>query len=121
MKLRIKGNSIRLRLSKPEVEKLSTEGIVEEQTSFADHSFIYAVKKETNRTNITAEFNNNQLTVYIPENLTGDWPVNEVVSLDNRLADGTLPALYILVEKDFKCIDNSSGDQSDNYENPKTC
>ena len=26
--------------------------------------------------------------------------------------------LYILIEKDFKCLDNTIEDQSDNYPNP---
>ena len=31
-------------------------------------------------------------------------------------------SLYILVEKDFKCLDEATEDQQDNYENPnKTC
>ena len=122
MKLRIKGNSIRLRLSKPEVEKLSAEGMIAEQTSFANSFLIYAIKKEVDGSDIKADFNSNQLTVYIPENLIDHWPFNNVISLDNRLSDGTYPDLYILVEKDFKCIDNSSEDQSDNYDHPnKIC
>ena len=121
MKLRIKGNSIRLRLSKSEVEKLSEEGIVKEQTNFANVSFTYSIKKAKNETGINADFNNNELTVSIPEHLVAGWSVNNVVSFDNRLADGSFPELYVLVEKDFKCIDNSTEDQSDNYENPKTC
>ncbi len=122
MKLRIKGNSIRLRLSKPEVEKLSAEGMIEEQTSFANSSLIYAIKKEVDGSDIKADFNINQLTVYIPENLIVHWPFNNVISLDNRQSDGSYPDLYILIEKDFKCIDNSSEDQSDNYDHPnKIC
>lgn len=122
MKLRIKGNSIRLRLSKPEVEKLSAEGMVEEQTSFANSALIYTIKKGVDGSDIKADFNSNQLTVYIPENLIVHWPFNNIISLDNRLSDGTYPDLYILVEKDFKCIDNSSEDQSDNYDHPiKIC
>jgi hypothetical protein len=104
MKLRIKGNTIRLRLSKPEVERLSVEGVVQEQTNFGNTSLMYAIQKEIDGTAIKAAYHNNRLTVYVPENLIGDWPINNVISLDNRLADGSLPELYILVEKDFKCI-----------------
>ena len=121
MKLRIKGNTIRLRLSKTEIEQLSTEGIVKDQTNFVNGSFIYSIEKETNGSNIRADYINNQLTVYVPANLLSDWPNNKVISLHNRLTDGSLPELYLLVEKDFKCIDNSSEDQSDNYDNPKIC
>lgn len=121
MKLRIKGNSVRLRLSKPEVEQLSYDGAVTEQIHFANADFIYSIKKSFDENNIRAEYHNNQLTVYVPANLLNGWPGNNVISLDNRLADGSLSEVYVLVEKDFKCIDDSSEDQSDNYENPKTC
>ena len=32
------------------------------------------------------------------------------------LGDGN--ELYLLLEKDFQCLDNSIEDQTDNYENP---
>ena len=121
MKLRIKGNSIRLRLSKSEVEKLSEEGIVKEQTNFANVSFTYSIKKETNGNDIKVDFKKNELSILISEHLIKEWPENDIISFDNRLADGSFPKLYVLVEKDFKCIDNPTEDQGDNYENPKTC
>ncbi|MES2850101.1 MAG: hypothetical protein V4685_13670 [Bacteroidota bacterium] len=120
MKLRIKGNSIRLRLSKPEVEMLSSAGIIKEQTDFAGNSFVYCLKKDTTG-ELKASFTNNQLVVFIPGEFVHDWPGNNIVGIDNKLVDGSLPQLYILVEKDFKCIDDTTEDQSDNYDNPKTC
>ena len=120
MKLRIKGNSIRIRLAKTEVEKLCKEGLLQEQTNFANGLFIYSLQKN-NDENIEAGFTNNQLAVTIPSRLIEGWETNNTIGFDNRLADGNFPALYILIEKDFKCIDNSIEDQSDNFENPKTC
>ena len=119
MKLRIKSNTIRLRLSKSEVAQLAAEGHLQEQTTFANSTFTYAVQSDADTDTITADFTNGTLTVYMPQNLVQDWPVNDVVSLDNKNAASNL---FILIEKDFKCIDNSAEDQSDNYENPyKTC
>jgi hypothetical protein len=120
MKLRIKGNSIRLRLSKPEVEILSLVGMIKEQTDFINNSFVYCLKKDKG-SELTASFNNNELVVFIPDEFVNDWPRNNIIGIDNKLIDGSLPELYILVEKDFKCIDDTTEDQSDNYDNPKTC
>lgn len=39
MKIRIKGNSIRYRLTKTEVETFSKVGFYEEKTEFKDHIF----------------------------------------------------------------------------------
>lgn len=120
MKLRIKGNSIRLRLSKSEVETLATTGTIKEQTDIGNISFIYQLKKED--TNILkADLQNNTLTVYIPHDFTNEWVHNNIVGIDNKSVDGNIPRLYILVEKDFKCIDNTEEDQSDNFDNPKAC
>lgn len=121
MKLRIKGNSVRLRLSKPEVEQLSSVGTITERTNFINADFIYSIEKSIEENNIRADYDNNHLTVYVPAKLVNDWPNNNMISLDNILADGSMPEVYVLVEKDFKCMDDSSEDQSDNYENPKTC
>jgi hypothetical protein len=121
MKLRIKGNTIRLRLSKKEVEQLCSEGIIREQTNFADASFVYSIQREINTDTIKATYKQNELVVYIPSALIKGWETNTIISFDNRSVDGSMPELLVLVEKDFKCIDNSTEDQTDNYENPKTC
>lgn len=120
MKLRIKGNSIRLRLSKSEVETLAIQGTVVEQTDIGGNSFWYYLKKEKS-SEVFASYIQHQLTVFIPEDFATAWVHNNMVGIDNKPSDGSQPALYILVEKDFKCIDNTDEDQSDNYENPKSC
>ncbi len=120
MKLRIKGNTIRLRLSKPEVETLANTGYVKEQTDFGSTQLTYQLEKN-DRNEIKAVFQNNKLTVYIPHGFATDWPANNITGIDNKEMNGDLTGLYILVEKDFKCIDNTAEDQSDNYENPKAC
>jgi hypothetical protein len=120
MKLRIKGNSIRLRLSKPEVEMLSSIGMIKEQTDFGNNSFVYSLQKDIG-CELKASFTNNELVISIPAKFVTDWPGNTIIGIDNKAVDGNVPALYILVEKDFKCIDEVNEDQSDNYDNPKTC
>ena len=122
MKLRIKGNSLRLRLSKPEVEKLAVVKYLEERTSFGSNIFGYAVQIENAGDELQANFNGSKITVFIPEIFIEDWAVNDVIGFDTIKQVSDAEALYILVEKDFQCLDKTSEDQSDNYENPdKTC
>lgn len=120
MKLRLKGNSIRLRLSKTEVETLALEGLITEKTDFGDTAFVYRLKKDDNN-HLGAVFQPAELTVYIPHGFANDWPHNPIVGIDNKAADGSYPDLFILIEKDFKCLDNTEEDQADNYDNPKAC
>ena len=119
MKIRIKGNSIRFRLSKSEVQKLSDSGDLEELTSFAGSTFYYAIKSDLHISQLTATYAGNKITLFVPADFTTNWPVNNVIGLDSTDNNGEL---YLLLEKDFICLDETSEDQSDNYENPhKTC
>ncbi len=44
MNLRIKANSIRMRLTKTEVNTLANTGYLEEETLFANSKFVYALQ-----------------------------------------------------------------------------
>ncbi len=122
MKLRIKGNSLRLRLSKTEIEKLAVADYLEERTPFGNNSFRYALQITDAANELTADFDGSKITVFIPEILVKDWAVNNVVGFNATQQVNDTESLYILVEKDFKCLDEATEDQQDNYENPnKTC
>ena len=121
MKLRIKGNSLRIRLTKTEVSKLSDTGYLEEQTKFSGNRFIYALQG-TDANELSATFENNKVTMFVPSSFTKDWPVNNIVGLDAKMPLPGNESLYLLIEKDFVCLDHTTEDQSDNYENPnKSC
>ncbi|MCE7071311.1 hypothetical protein LZG74_13410 [Dyadobacter sp. CY327] len=122
MKIRIQRNSVRYRLSRSDIQKLSTEGYLEEVTPFGDSLFIYGVKKSADVSELTADFQNGKILLHIPEQLTDGWADNNVVGYDGEMLFGNNGSLKLLIEKDFKCLDNVTEDQSDNYENPaKTC
>ena len=122
MKIRIHGNSIRIRLSKTEVEILSDEGHLEERTSFGHTHFVYALTQSTDVNELTATFADNQITMFVPASFLEDWPINNIVGFEENMPINETEFLYLLLEKDFKCLDNTTEDQSDNFENPnKTC
>lgn len=119
MKIRIQGNSLRYRLSRTEVEKLSKEGLVTENTSFGNTVFSYSVECSADIDKLSATFENNRITVFLPSAFTLDWPENSVVGIEGHMPVGSAGSLYLLIEKDFKCLDRPTEDQSDQYENPK--
>ncbi len=49
----------------------------------------------------------------MPELMANEWSNSEQVGFEYNKN-----GLYLLVEKDFKCLDNVAEDQSDNYPNP---
>lgn len=123
MKLRIKGNSVRLRLTKTEVDRISSEdGYLEEQTSFGNTHFTYALQQVSSGNELSASFDGNKITMFVPSALTNGWPQNNVVGFEANMPLGENKSLYLLLEKDFVCLDHTNEDQSDNYENPnKVC
>ena len=122
MKIRIKGNTVRVRLSKSEVELFAKEGYVEERTEFENSTLIYAVRSKHDGT-MSADFAGGNLTLFVPADLLKQWSSTDLVSIVHNMPLNNGKYLYILLEKDFKCIDAAvTEDQSDYFENPlKAC
>ena len=120
MKLRIRDNSIRLRLARGEVEILRDVGLVSARIGFpGGRDFRYVVESSPASVNPGAFFSDNIVTVRLPETAVFAWANSEQVSIsgEQRLDDGA--PLLILVEKDFACLAPREGeDDSDMYPHP---
>lgn len=120
MKIRIKGNSVRYRLTKSEVAMLAESGKLEDKTEFISGTMIYAIE-QTDDAQLSADFNQHQLTLYIPGAMIRSWAETEQVGIARHMPLANGNSLHLLLEKDFKCIDaDVSEDQSDYFENPQT-
>ncbi len=118
MKLRIKGNSIRFRLTISDVAAFYENRFIQEITTFGDHNFSYALKSSDTAKSITAEFINDGILVTIPAELATKWVQTNEVGMSEEIPFSDGKKLFVLIEKDFKCLDETSEDQSDNYANP---
>lgn len=120
MKLRIRDNTVRLRLTRGEVDCLRTQGIVASATGFpGGREFQYRVESSPAIVNPAAFFSDNTISVRLPETAVLAWATSDQVSLPGEqvLDDGT--KLDILVEKDFACLAPREGeDESDMYPHP---
>ena len=85
MKLRIKSNSIRIRLTRIEVNTLAATGYLEEQTLFANNKFVYALQSVDDADALSAAMNGNTITMFVPNKLIKYWPVNDVVGFEARI------------------------------------
>ena len=119
MKLRIKGNSIRFRLTKSEVDYFAQTFLIEEQTNFVNNTFTYSIKAYDQDT-LSAAFESNKITVFLPKGIAKEWVSTQIVGCRGEMEIGNGKKLYLLIEKDFKCLDETVEDQSDNFENPLT-
>ena len=119
MKIRIKGNSVRLRLSRTAVEELCKNGRFEEQTRFPDGVFNYALQAVDTTDQMVASIRNNRIEIGISNSLVSGWSTNDKVGFHCMVSLENNEELSLLVEKDFVCMDETVEDQSDNYPNPK--
>ena len=118
MKIRIKGNSIRLRLSKTEIDTFATIGYLEEKTEFGNAKLVYALASDKDSTELNAVFAENKITVFVPAPMHKEWTSTDIIGFENKFKIGGDRSLFILIEKDFVCLDNTFEDQSDNFPNP---
>ncbi|HAI77361.1 MAG TPA: hypothetical protein DCM08_14095 [Microscillaceae bacterium] len=122
MKLRIKDNSIRLRLTRSEVQQMYDTGRVSAFTQLTTSKRLgYELVALANLPHLTAVFENDTLQISVPETLVKTWASSETqVGFEATCqADPQTPPLAILVEKDFKCLNaDRAEDESDNYEHP---
>lgn len=116
MKLRIRGNSIRLRLTQSEVEAINKIGLVEEKTEFPNgQNFVYSLSVAVNLKEISADFSNGKMQILLPKEIAENWANSEEVGVS-----GEIDSIKIMLEKDFKCLTPRAGDEdTDTFPHPK--
>ena len=122
MKIRIKGNYIRYRLTQSEVKLLSDQGQIAETTCFGSHPsqvFTYALVATDKVIDLSADFDGQKITMYLPIEAAKNWNQEERVGFQHSQEVAPGQVLQLLLEKDFVCLDDTAEDQSDNYANPK--
>jgi hypothetical protein len=122
LKLRIRGNSIRLRLGESEVAQLAKGGRISESTQFSSlpgSELTCTLATSPDETEITASFAANEIKVTVPEVLCRTWANSEQVGLKHEQRVNGEVRLSIVIEKDFRCLEpRPSEDQSDSFPNP---
>jgi hypothetical protein len=121
MKLRIRGDSVRLRLTRSEVARLADGATVEEATHFPGGTVLrYALLSRAGAASVGAGFAAGLLTVEVPEHAARHWATTETVEIRAEVPfDGGV--LTVLVEKDFPCLTTRPGeDDSDAFQPGET-
>lgn len=118
MKLRIRGNSLCMRLTRTEIAELVATGTVGDRVRLGElpeHALVYRLELSDAVTKPTTTFQASQLCVRLPEAEGREWAQNERVGIYGEESWG----LKLIIEKDFKCLDPRLGDdESDAFENP---
>jgi hypothetical protein len=120
VKLRIKGSSLRLRLTQGEMQQLVERGEVQEQVPFAANANLtYRLKRDSTANAITATYVGDLMEIRVPERQALEWCRTDLVTLSHAQA---VPGgeLRIVLEKDFACLaPRESEDESDNFPHPE--
>ena len=119
MKLRFKGNSVRIRLTRTEVATLAEGGSVSQTTSFSPTTqLVSSIGISGTAKELHATLENCHVHLTLPLDLARQWANSDQVSIsgNQRACDGQ--ALAILVEKDFECLHHPR-DTDDTFPNPR--
>lgn len=128
LKLRIRGNSIRLRLTQPEVQEIGQLRQVRETTCLGlgqAGAFCYTLcsHEDTNSSHegtgeVSVSWENGSLVVSVPQALAQHWASTDLVAM-NAVLRRDDQVLQVLIEKDFKCLTpRPDEDESDTFPNP---
>lgn len=116
MKLRIKGNTLRLRLTQTEVDTVAN-GEVMDKTQFpGDKELVYKIVKGSG---FDAQLTNDVVLIQLPSNEVDKWASSDKVSIGFKLSLENKEVLDVAVEKDFQCLtERPKEDESDMFPNP---
>ena len=120
MKLRIRDNSIRLRLTRTEVAMIRDDGLLRSFVAFPDgRRFEYALESSPASVAPNAQYADNLMLIRLPESAVREWADSDQVAIASEQAVDNNGVLSILVEKDFACLSPREGeDESDMFAHP---
>jgi hypothetical protein len=123
MKLRIKGNSLRLRVSRSELARFEAGERIEETIHFtADPgaTLTYALESASRPAPVTIRYESREVVIILSKDRARIWSSQNEVGVYTTLDIGAAGSLEVAVEKDFACLDRTDEDNSDTFANPLT-
>jgi len=122
VKLRIKGNSLRLRLTRPEMQRFVEAGRVEEAIYFGPEEaarLTYAIEHCAQPDGLRVRFTAGEVVVVLSTEEARRWAESEQVGVYGSVSLGQRGLLKIAVEKDFVCLDRDDPENADAFPNPR--
>lgn len=120
MKLRISHNSLRLRLSRMDVERLMQAGVVEESTLLGGAiPFSIRLLIDSHAHDVRTGRHTHGIFVRLPEDIALMWSSSSEVGITAVESHPGGRETTVLVEKDFRCLRPRQGDEAeDAFPNP---
>ena len=101
MKLRLSAQSLRLRLTHPEVQRLAREGLLEEQLWLPPgRALRYRLRVAPDVADLDIAFSGEVIEIRLPRAQALEWCSGEAVSLCGTVPAGEV-SVKLVIEKDF--------------------
>ena len=108
MKLRIRQNSLRLRMDRIELEQLAAEGRVENEMVFGPNEtqkLQYSIEWRSQEMPLAAEFDSaGGIRLYIRQDTADQLQIHDEVGISAEQPIGNGGMLQLAVQKDFACL-----------------
>lgn len=121
MKLRIKGNSLRLRVSRSELAHFMGGGRIEETIHFTaspEAKLTYALDSTVQTEPLRLEYQSQKVTVILSKDQARIWGSEGEVGVYSAVDLGDDGSLEVVIEKDFACLDRGDEENIDTFTNP---
>lgn len=120
MKLRIHGDSIRLRLSRSEVVAFAADGDLEQCCDYgggAEDRLVYGIEASPEAATVEVRAAANRIKIVLPRLVANDWTGTDRIEVSASVPTAQGKQLKVLVEKEFRRLHGASKDP-DLYPNP---
>jgi hypothetical protein len=121
MKIRIKGNSLRFRVTQSELARLIAGGRIDETIHFSpseDSRLTYVLEQQASLLSTTLRYQPPEIAIVLSTADLKLWGESNQVGIYAAADLGIHGVLDLLVEKDFACLDLSEAENIDTFPNP---
>jgi hypothetical protein len=121
VKLRIKGNSLRFRVSRPELARLLAAGRIADTVRFGEEEsarLTYALEHSPSAVAVAVRHRGTETAVVLPTHTAQSWAESDQVGIYAKHPLGKYGELDVIVEKDFPCGDPADPENADKFPRP---
>jgi hypothetical protein len=121
MKLRIQGDSLRLRVSRSEFDRFLRGERIEETTHFSSQPeawLTYSLERAAGSDLTGVRYSTGHVAVLLSSDDVRTWSDSKEVGIYRSVEIGQQNSLELVIEKDYACLDRSDEDNTDTFENP---
>ncbi|MCB0713735.1 MAG: hypothetical protein KDD67_15520 [Ignavibacteriae bacterium] len=107
MKLRIRSNTLRIRLAQDEVQRLAENGSLRDELRFGlgeGMLFSYGIELTASQSSFGIHYELGNITLLMPASLGSGWYDSAEVGFSAEVEVGGGETISLLIEKDFVCL-----------------